>query len=58
MDTLKKKVVVNTLFLILQTKTKKLLSKYTEFWDGVKNFIGKIDDKLDKYGKDFLKIII
>ena len=37
-------------------KNKKVLSKYAELWDGVKNLIEKIDDKPDKYVKDFMKI--
>ena len=37
-------------------KNKNVLSKYAELWDRVKNLIEKIDDKPDKYAKDFMKI--
>ena len=42
--------------MILEAKRKEVLSKYTELWDGIKNLIWQIDDKPDKYAKDFQKI--
>ena len=30
--------------------------KYTELWDGTKNFIEKLNDKAGEYGTDFMKI--
>ena len=36
---------------------KKVLTKYTELWDGIKNEIETIDGgKAGEYGKDFMKI--
>ena len=35
---------------------KEVLKKYTEIWDGIKNLIERIDNKLGDYGKDFMKI--
>ena len=32
------------------------MTKYTEQWDGIKNFIEKINNKSSEYGKDFMKI--
>ena len=46
----------NEKVLIPQIKSKKYLKKYTEFWDGIKNLIKKIDNKPIEYGKDFTKI--
>ena len=37
-------------------KTKEVLKKYTELWDGIKNLIKKINDIPSKYKKDFMKI--
>ena len=38
-------------------KNKKVLKKYTELWDGIKNETGIINDgKTGEYGKDFMKI--
>ena len=37
--------------MILQIKT-----KYTELWDGTKNSLEKVNNKLGEYGKDFIKI--
>ena len=31
-------------------KNKKVLTKYTEFWDGIKNLIEKINNKTGEYG--------
>ena len=42
--------------MILEAKRKEVFSKYTELWDGIKNLIWQIDDKPDKYAKDFQKI--
>ena len=35
---------------------KKVLKKYTELCNGIKNLIKKIDNKPSKYGKDYMKI--
>ena len=46
-------------YLTLQVSTdknKKVLTKYTEFWDEIKNSIEKINNKLGEFGKDFMKI--
>ena len=40
--------------MILQTK--KVLQKYAELWDAIKNYIEKVNNKLGEYGKDFMKI--
>ena len=38
-------------------KNKEVLAKYTEFWDGVKKLIEKINDsESGEYGKNFMKI--
>ena len=37
-------------------KNKEALKKYTELWDGIKNLIETIDNKLSEYGKAFTKI--
>ena len=42
--------------MILQIKTKKYWKKYTQFWDGIKNSIEKVNNKLGEYRKDFIKI--
>ena len=44
------------LTLVSTDKNKKLLTKYTELWDGIKNAIKKINNKSGEYGKDFMKI--
>ena len=36
-------------------KKQKVLTKYKELWDGVKNMIEKINDKPGEYKKDFMK---
>ena len=33
-----------------------VLKKYAELWDGIKNLIERVNDKLGEYGKDFVKI--
>ena len=45
-------------FLIFAStdKNKEVLTKYTKLSDGTKSLIDKIDDKVDEYGKDFMKI--
>ena len=45
-------------YLILDStdKNKEVLIKYTKLWDGIKNSIEKVNNKLGKYGKDFMKI--
>ena len=37
-------------------KNKKIWKKYTQFWDGIKNSIEKVNNKLGEYRKDFIKI--
>ena len=32
------------------------MTKYIELWDGIENYIEKINNKSDEYGKDFMKI--
>ena len=44
------------LTLVFTDKNKEVLTKYTELWDGIKNFIKKISNKSGEYGKDFMKI--
>ena len=41
--------------MLLQIK-KEVLTKYTELWDGIKNLIEKVNDKVGEYGEDFMKI--
>ena len=45
-------------YLILAStdKNKKVLTKYTDLWDGIKNLIKEINNKSGEYGKDFMKI--
>ena len=56
MDPLKKKMEINSFFFASTDKTKELLKKYNELWNGIKNLIKKISDKPSKYRKDFTKI--
>ena len=56
MDPLKKKMEINSFFFASTGKTKELLKKYNELWNGIKNLIKKISDKPSKYRKDFTKI--
>ena len=44
------------LTLVSTDKNKKVLTKYAELWDGIKNSIEKINNKSSEYGKDFMKI--
>ena len=37
-------------------KNIEILTKYTELWNGIKNFIKEINDKPGEYGKDFIKM--
>ena len=37
-------------------KKKELLIKYTKLWDGIKNSIEKVNNKLGKFGKYFIRI--
>ena len=39
------------LTLVSTDKNKKVLTKYTELWDGIKNSIEKIDNKSGEYEK-------
>ena len=45
-------------YLILDStdKNKKVLIKYKNLWDGIKNSIEKANNKLGEYRKDFMKI--
>ena len=56
MDTLKKKYGSKYLILDSTDKIKEVLIKYTKLWDGIKNSIEKVNNKLGEYGKDFIKI--
>ena len=42
--------------LVSTDKNKKVLTKYTELWNRIKNSIEKINNKSDEYRKDFMKI--
>ena len=44
------------LTLVSTDKNKKVLTKYTKLWNGIKNLIEKLNNKPGKYGKDFTKI--
>ena len=56
MDILKKKMRVNLVF-DSTNENKKVLKKYTEFWNGIENEIETINGvKNGEYGKDFMKI--
>ena len=55
MEFFKKKIEVNIQFLIQQIK-KKVFIKYTKLWDGIKNSIEKVNNKLGELGKDFMRI--
>ena len=46
----------NKYLVFVSTDKNKVLKKYTELWDEIKNLIEKIDNKPSKYGKDFMKI--
>ena len=56
MDTLNK--INGKQYLILDStdKSKEVFIKYTKLWDGIKNSIEKVDNKLSEYNKDFMKI--
>ena len=56
MDPLKKKMEINSFFFASTDKTKEVLKKYNELWNGIKNLIKEISDKPSKYRKDFTKI--
>ena len=56
MDTLKKKNGSKYLVFASTDKNKKLLTKYTELWNEIKNMIEKINGKSGEYVKDFMKI--
>ena len=45
-------------YLILDStdKNKEVLIKYTKLWDGIKNSIEKVNNKLGEYGIDFMTI--
>ena len=32
------------------------MTKYTKLWDGIKNSVEKVNNKLDEYEKDFMKM--
>ena len=42
--------------MLLQIRIKKIFKRYTELWDGIKNLIEKVNDKIGEYGKDFMRI--
>ena len=44
------------LILDFTDKRKEVLKKYTQLWDGIKNSIEKVNNKLGEHGKDFMKI--
>ena len=44
------------LTLVFTDKNKKILTKYAELSDGIKDSIEKINNKSSEYGKDFMKI--
>ena len=54
MNTLNKKNENKYLILDCTEKNNKVLIKYTKLWDGIKNSIEKVNNKLGKYGKDFM----
>ena len=56
MDTLEKKNGNKYLILDSTDKTKEVLIKYTKLQDGVKNSVGKVNNKLSENEKDFMKI--
>ena len=41
---------INTYFLLLQVKTE-VLTKYTEFWNNIKNLIETVNGEPGGYGK-------
>ena len=45
-------------YLILDStyKNKEVLIKYAKLWDGIKNSMEKVSNKLGEYQKDFIKI--
>ena len=49
---------IGNIYLILDStdKNKEVLIKYAKLWDGIKNSIEKVNNKLGEYGKDFMKI--
>ena len=44
------------LTLVSTDRNKEVLTKYTELWDGIKNSMEKINNKLGEYEKDSMKI--
>ena len=55
MDALKKKWSKYLIFASAG-KSKEVLTKYKNLWDGVKSQIETINEKPGEYGKDFMKI--
>ena len=53
---IEEKMAISTQILLLQKKTKDVLTKYLEVCDKIKNLIERVTDKPGKYGKDFMKI--
>ena len=49
---------IGNIYLILDStdKNKEVLIKYAKLWDGIKNSIEKVNNKLSEYEKDFMKI--
>ena len=56
MDTLKKKMEINTKSLLLHIKYKEILTNYAKLWDRIKSLIKTISDKLGEYEKYLIKI--
>ena len=57
MNALRKKKNGNKYLILDSTdRNKEVLIKYTELWDGIKNSVKKVNNKLGEYGKDFMKI--
>ena len=44
------------LTLVSTDKNKEILAKYTKLWDGIKNFIKKINSKPGDYDEKYMKI--
>ena len=56
MAALKKNMEIKYLILHSTDKNKTVLIKYTKLWDGIKNLIEKVNNKLGEYEKGFMKI--
>ena len=47
---------INIQYFASTYKNKKVLEKYPELWNGIKNLTEKVNDKPGKYRKDFVRI--